>query len=111
MPYGGEIAQKEKKLAEIETELQEIKNKHTSDLEQQISTKKEEIEKLEGKRVKGVGKITCVMNAEGEVHPTLIKFGEFPHHTIWTLEEFLNSGEIFDGRNKNEVIFKGGVEV
>lgn len=69
----------------------------------------DEIEKLVGKRAKGVGKITCVMNAEGEVHPTLIKFGDFPHHTIWTLEEFLNSGEIFDGRNKNEVIFNGGV--
>lgn len=71
-----------------------------------------EIEKLVGKRVKGIGKITSVMNAENELHPTLIKFGEdYPHHTVWTLEEFLTSGEMFDGRNKNEVMFNGGVEV
>jgi chromosome segregation ATPase len=51
---GGEIAEKKKKITEIETELQEIKNDHTAEYEEQIgkakadlSKARDELEKLE----------------------------------------------------------------
>ncbi len=42
---GGEVAEKQKRLAEIETELLDIKNNHRAEFEDKIEAKKEELEK------------------------------------------------------------------
>ena len=43
---GGEVAEKKKKITEIETELQEIKNEHTAEYEEQIQDKKHKLSEL-----------------------------------------------------------------
>jgi DNA repair exonuclease SbcCD ATPase subunit len=42
---GGEVAEKQKRLAEIETELLNIKNNHRAEFEDKIEAKKDELEK------------------------------------------------------------------
>jgi DNA repair exonuclease SbcCD ATPase subunit len=43
---GGEVAEKTKRLREVEAELQEIKNRHTAKLQEQISDKQRELNTL-----------------------------------------------------------------
>lgn len=54
----------------------------------------EDVEQLNGKRIKGHGKIVSVTNAEGELHPALVTTED---GAMFTPEELATEG--FDGRH------------